>query len=240
MPPGPGINDNGSGSVGILAVARALSKWSVNNAVRFCWWSAEEFGLLGSEFYVANLAPEEAQKIRGYLNYDMIASPNYMLGIYDGDGSSFNLSGPPGSAQFEKFHEDFFRSKGSPFVSTEFSGRSDYGPFLAVGIPAGGLFTGAEQLKSPEEAVLFGGEAGVAYDINYHQVGDDYSNLNFEAFEINSKAIAASVAQYAVDLSSIPVRNATATPAVTPRSLGKPPAKKAHDHGIVHDDDLRS
>lgn len=42
-------------------------------------------------------------------------------------------------------------------------GRSDYGPFLEVNIPAGGLFTGAEVVKTAQEAVLFGGQAGMPY-----------------------------------------------------------------------------
>ena len=119
--------------------------------MRFCFWSAEEFGLLGSEHYVTNLNASEVEKIRLYLNFDMIASPNYMFGIYDGDGSAFNLSGPPGSAQAEAFFEDWFASNGLNSVPTEFSGRSDYGPFLDAGIPAGGLFTGAEVEKTEEE-----------------------------------------------------------------------------------------
>lgn len=148
---GPGINDDGSGIIGILETALQLSAYSVNNAVRFCFWSAEEFGLLGSEHYVTTLNASEVEKIRLYLNFDMIASPNYMFGIYDGDGSAFNLSGPPGSAQAEAFFEDWFAANGLNSVPTEFSGRSDYGPFLDAGIPAGGLFTGAEVEKTEEE-----------------------------------------------------------------------------------------
>jgi carboxypeptidase Q len=102
---GPGINDDGSGSIGILEVAERLSAYSTNNAVRFGWWSGEEFGLLGSEYYVSTLNESEAAKIRLYLNFDMIASPNYYYAIYDGDGSDFNITGPPGSAEAEAFFE---------------------------------------------------------------------------------------------------------------------------------------
>lgn len=209
---GPGINDNGSGSVGLLTVAKALTKFNVKNAVRFAWWSAEEFGLLGSEHYVAELTPEEDKKIRLYVNFDMIASPNYILGVYDGDGSAFNLTGPPGSAEVERFLEDYFKEKNVPSVPTEFDGRSDYGPFLAKNIPAGGLFTGAEDNKTAEEAALFGGEAGVAHDANYHQEGDTFDNLNFEAFEINAKAIAAVVASYGSDWQDFPTRSNSSVP----------------------------
>lgn len=204
---GPGINDNGSGSIGILEVALQLAKYEVNNAVRFAWWSAEEFGLLGAEYYVNQSTPEDLDKIRLYLNFDMIASPNYFLGIYDGDGSAFNLSGPAGSAEAEALFEGYFASKELPSQPTEFSGRSDYGPFLDVGVAAGGLFTGAEQIKTEAEAALYGGTAGVAYDENYHRVGDTVDNLNLEAFLINTRAIAHSIATYAESFDTLPPRS---------------------------------
>jgi Zn-dependent M28 family amino/carboxypeptidase len=202
---GPGINDDGSGTVGVLRVAEALAKFKINNAVRLGFWSAEEYGLLGSYYYVNSINGSETElaKIRAYLNFDMIASPNYIYGVYDGDGSAFNLTGPPGSAAIEKEFEDFFRNKGANSVPTEFSGRSDYAAFIENGIPSGGLFTGAEQLKTPEEAVLFGGEAGVAYDVNYHLEGDDIANLNKEAYLLNTKAIAHTVATYALSWDTI-------------------------------------
>lgn len=83
----------------------------------------------------------------------------------------------------------YFASKNISTVPTAFDGRSDYGPFIAegVGIPAGGVFTGAEGIKTEQQAALFGGTAGVAYDVNYHAKGDTYDNLNFGAFLVNAK-----------------------------------------------------
>ncbi|KAH6622602.1 hypothetical protein F5144DRAFT_334443 [Chaetomium tenue] len=206
VPAGPGINDDGSGTIGILTVAKALAKFRVKNAVRFAFWSAEEFGLLGSYFYMNSIngSDTEVAKIRAYLNFDMIASPNYIYGIYDGDGNAFNLTGPAGSDVIEKDFENFFKSKNSNSVPTEFSGRSDYAAFIENGIPSGGLFTGAEVLKTEEEAKLFGGEAGVAYDINYHKIGDDINNLALDAYLLNTQAIADSVAKYALSFKTLP------------------------------------
>ncbi|WYZ37647.1 hypothetical protein EsH8_II_001153 [Colletotrichum jinshuiense] len=203
---GPGINDDGSGTVGVLTVAKALANFQVKNAVRLGFWGAEEYGKLGSYFYVKSLnsSEEEISKVRAYLNFDMIASPNPILAIYDGDGSAFNFSGPPGSDVIEKDFEDFFESKGLGHVPTEFSGRSDYAGFIENGIPSGGLFTGAEGIKTEAEAALFGGEAGVAYDVNYHLVGDDINNLDHDAYLVNTKAIAHSVAKYAISFDSLP------------------------------------
>ncbi|KAK3356860.1 hypothetical protein B0T25DRAFT_140610 [Lasiosphaeria hispida] len=206
---GPGINDDGSGTIGVLNVAVALSKYKVKNAVRFGFWGAEEFGKLGSYFYVKSLNSSEAEvaKMRAYLNFDMIASPNYIYGVYDGDGSAFNLTGPSGSDVIEKDFEEFFVANGEASVPSEFSGRSDYAAFIENGIPSGGLFTGAEVLKTEAEAALFGGEAGVAYDINYHKIGDDINNLSHEAYLLNTKAIANSVAKYAISFDSLPPVN---------------------------------
>ncbi|WP_328943588.1 M28 family metallopeptidase [Streptomyces sp. NBC_00250] len=204
---GPGINDNGSGSAGLLQTALELakSKDKVRNKVRFAWWSAEENGLLGSEHYVNNLTALDKSEIKLYLNFDMIASPNYGLFVYDGDNSD-NVgagAGPEGSAQLERDITGFMDKRGLPHEGTDFSGRSDYGPFIEVGIPSGGTFTGAEGIKTAAQAAKFGGTAGVAYDVNYHAKGDDLKNVDMKAFDANIKVIANAVGTYAHDISSL-------------------------------------
>ena len=209
---GPGINDDGSGTVALLELAVQLTKFGVKNAVRFSFWSGEEEGLVGSTYYVNNLPAEEQARIRMYLNFDMIASPNYVLAVYDGDGSAFNLTGPPGSAQAEALFNDYFNNiEGVPSVPTEFSGRSDYQAFINVGIPSGGLFTGAEGIKTAEQAELFGGQADVAYDVNYHLVGDTIDNCNAVAWVTNTRAIAHSIATYGNSWEGIPERSSNTT-----------------------------
>ncbi|MGW6706755.1 M28 family metallopeptidase [Streptomyces sp. NPDC054956] len=204
---GPGINDNGSGSAGILQVAQNLasSQNKIKNKVKFAWWSAEEFGLLGSEAYVDGLTDEQKKQIKLYLNFDMIASPNAAYFVYDGDDSDKVGSGPgpEGSAQLEKGINDFLDSKKVPREGTDFSGRSDYGPFIAVGIPSGGTFTGAEGIKTAEQAAKFGGQAGVAYDVNYHGKGDTLANIDQKALDINVDVIADAVGHYAFDLAPL-------------------------------------
>ncbi|KAG4439944.1 hypothetical protein IFR05_004570 [Cadophora sp. M221] len=205
---GPGINDNGSGTNSLLEIAMQLPKYSVKNAVRFGWWTAEEPGLLGSTFYVANLNQSEINKIRLVLNFDMLASPNYIYSIYDGDGSAFNETGPPGSAEAEAAFQNYFTSIAHfNYTEIEFDGRSDYGPFLDVGIPCGGIDTGAEGIKTVEEQAMFGGKAGVAYDINYHGKGDNLSSLHLGAWTEMTKALAHMTALYARSWESLPPRN---------------------------------
>ncbi|MEU9833544.1 M28 family peptidase [Streptosporangium sp. NPDC048047] len=205
---GPGINDNGSGSAAILETALEVSRQRLTPSkhLRFAWWGAEELGLRGSQYYVNNLPSTERSKIKGYLNFDMVASPNAGYFIYDGDNSDGVGSGPgpAGSAQLEATLAAYFASIGVPTRGTDFDGRSDYGPFISVGIPAGGTFTGAEGIKSSAQASLWGGTAGAAFDSCYHRSCDTVSNVNDTALNRNADAIA-----YAV------WTIATATPPVT-------------------------
>jgi hypothetical protein len=190
---GPGINDNGSGSSTILEIAEEMSELGytkkLQRSVRFAFWGAEEFNLLGSEYYVANLTPRQQARIYANLNFDMLGSPNYVRFVYDGDGSDGGPVGPPGSDVIEQIFVDYFESQGLASEPTAFDGRSDYGPFIAVGIPAGGLFSGAEGIKTPEQAAIYGGTAGEQYDPCYHEACDDITNLSTQAlFELGDAA----------------------------------------------------
>ena len=177
VPAGPGINDNGSGSAALLELAQNLSKVKPDNTIRLAWWGAEERGLIGSTEYVAGLSMEEKARIGLYLNFDMIASPNYIFMVYDGDQSGFPAPAgvpiPPGSIEIEDLFESYFTSVGAPYDDAQFSGRSDYQAFINAGIPSGGLFTGAEVLKTPAQALIWGGTAGQAYDPCYHAACDN-------------------------------------------------------------------
>lgn len=199
VPEGPGINDNGSGSAAILEVAQQLAKkqGAVRNKVRFAWWGAEELGLLGAEHYVTDLAennPAALDDIRAYLNFDMVGSPNFVRFVYDGDNSlGTGVDGPDGSAQLEDLFTGYFANRKLANEPTAFDGRSDYGPFLDAGIASGGLFTGAEEVKTEEQEAVYGGTAGEAYDSCYHQECDDLGNISTPALDQMSDAIAHAV-----------------------------------------------
>jgi len=208
---GPGMNDNASGSSGILETALQFAasggtRHNDGNKVRFALWTAEEVGLQGSDHYVSELSQTERDKIALYLNFDMIASPNYGLFVYDGDDSDGEGSGPgpEGSAQLERGIVDFLASRGEEARGADFDGRSDYGPFIEAGIPSGGSKTGAEGIKSAEEQKLWGGEADAAYDGCYHQKCDDLGNIDKKAFDLNIKVMADAVGRYSRDVSDLP------------------------------------
>ncbi len=200
---GPGVQDNGSGSAAILEVALQMAKVKPRNKVRFAWWGAEESGLIGSNFYVAGLSDEERDQIALYLNFDMIGSPNFVRFIYDGDGSAFGLVGPPGSEAIEAYFEDFYADRGLASEPTQISFRSDYAAFFNNGIPFGGLFTGAEVIKTPEQAAIYGGTAGDQYDPCYHLACDTFDNISLEVLDLNADAVAASTLQYAMNTESV-------------------------------------
>jgi Zn-dependent M28 family amino/carboxypeptidase len=166
----------------------------------------------------------------------MVGSPNYMFGVYDGDDSAVAGAGPgpAGSAEIEDVFEAFFARRGLSTEPADFSGRSDYGPFIAagVGIPAGGLFTGAEGIKTEEQVARYGGVAGAQFDPCYHDPCDSVSpvtdgadpdlyaelrrqyrlfgNVNTYALDVNADAIATAVATFAYDTSTLPPRTAPA------------------------------
>lgn len=186
---GPGSNDNGSGSAGLLAVALTVAEQRLRPArhLRFAWWGAEELGLVGSTEYVERLPDAELATIAGYVNVDMIGSPNPGYFVYASDGQ------PPGSAAIEKVLTGHFAAIDVRTEPVVVGGRSDHAAFARAGIPTGGLFTGAEQIKSVEQAARWGGTAGVAFDPCYHRACDTLDNVDTTALDRNTDAVATAV-----------------------------------------------
>ena len=196
---GPGINDNGSGSATILEIAEQMANVNTANHVRFIWFSAEESGLIGSQYYVDQLSDAELGQIGSMLNFDMVASPNFARFVYNGSSKT----APKGAGAIEDVFNDWFKSRGLAYEPTPFDGRSDYGPFIAEGIPAGGLFTGAEGIKSAAQVTLYGGIAGAAFDPCYHAACDTIANINDTALDQMSDAAAAATLRLAQSTTSI-------------------------------------
>lgn len=217
VPEGPGINDNGSGVAAVLETALQLgSAPDVNYAVRFGFWGAEEVGLMGSNDYVQSLSVEELRNISLYLNFDMIGSPNPGYFTYDSDLSlPPDPDGPPvgripeGSAGIERTLVAYLDAAGKPAEDINFDGRSDYDGFALAGIAIGGVFSGAEAEKTPEQAERWGGEAGEPFDPNYHKESDVLANIDRTALAINGAAVAYAVGVYAQDQggrNGVPIR----------------------------------
>ncbi|MEU9004918.1 M28 family metallopeptidase [Streptomyces sp. NPDC048551] len=181
---GAGINDNGSGSAAVLETALAVSRAGLQPTkhLRFGWWGAEELGLVGSKYYVNSLPAAEKAKISGYLNFDMIGSPNPGYFVYDDDPT------------IEQTFKNYYAGLGIPTeIETEGDGRSDHAPFKSAGVPVGGLFSGADYTKTAAQAQKWGGTSGQAFDRCYHASCDTTANINDTALDRNADAIAYAV-----------------------------------------------
>ncbi|ALG83294.1 M28 family peptidase [Gordonia phthalatica] len=196
---GPGINDNGTGSAAVLETAATIgANADVKNKVRFALWGAEEEGLFGSEHYVSALSAEQASKIKRYLNFDMLGSPNGGYFTFDGDGSGKleGGAGPAGSGVIEQVFRNYFAWRNVPVDASAFDGRSDYGPFKEAGIACGGVDTGADGKKSQKQQSQWGGTVGDFFDPNYHKPGDTISNVNLGMYRIALGSVAFSTAYF--------------------------------------------
>ena len=238
---GPGINDNGSGSASLLEIAEQMSKVKPQNTVRLAWWGAEESGLIGSREYVAGLSQAERDRIALYLNFDMVASPNYIFMVYDGDESGFAapVVVPEGSEAIEDLFESYYTKVGQPYDDAEFSGRSDYQAFILAGIPAGGLFTGAEVVKTQVQEDIWGGTAGESFDQCYHQACDTLDNISMEALDVNIDAIATAVLAYSYSTESVNGVGGARVPGGLnlPAPAGPEESWSAGGGGLAHDHD---
>ena len=177
---GPGVNDDGSGTSAQLEIAKQISAKGLvpNQKIRFMWFGGEEEGLIGSNYYAEHLSQTEVNKIMVMLDTDMISSPNFARLVYDGNGSvSGNPAGPPGSGEVERVFTDFWSSQGFASEQIPFDGRSDYVGFTDRGIPAGGIFAGAEAIKTKQQVRLYGGVAGEQLDPCYHAFCDRLSSI---------------------------------------------------------------
>jgi Zn-dependent M28 family amino/carboxypeptidase len=198
VPAGPGINDNGSGSAALLEIAEQMAKVKPRNKVRFAWWGAEEFGQLGSiDWVIQAFNSGELDNVALYLNFDRIGSPNFVRFVYDGDTQ------PPGSEVIEQLFKDHFDDQDLPTEEFVAGASSDHFAFAFFGVPVGGLFTGSEVIKTPEQAAIYGGTAGEQYDPCYHLACDTFDNVSLEVLDQMTDAAAIAILTYGMNTESV-------------------------------------
>lgn len=179
---GPGINDDGSGTMTILELGRQLAAAATGPQsqagdgwkVRIAFWTGEEIGLLGSGAYVQGLDSTAVGSIEAYLNFDMLGSSNGVREVYSGA----ETTRPTESTAVAALFSSGFDRVGLSWSITEVGGGADHASFNNFGIPTGGLFSGANEIKTPEQAALFGGTAGVPNDSCYHLPCDTVDNID--------------------------------------------------------------
>jgi hypothetical protein len=180
---GPGINDDGSGSMTVLEIARQLAARTgmVESAaaggaspapaqgwkVRFAFWTGEEIGLFGSTAWVGRSNAPPLSSIAAYINLDMLGSQNGGRYVYDGAATTR----PVQSGAVQQLFVRALEEKGLLWQSLQV-GSSDNVPFDGFGVPTGGLFSGANEIKTTGQADIFGGTANVAEDACFHLACD--------------------------------------------------------------------
>jgi hypothetical protein len=221
FPRSPGINDNGSGVAALLETATALSSApKTTNAVRFAFWSSESEA---PRKYVGGLARDQLADVAMYFSVDMLGSPNAGYFTYDGDQSAQpnpdipSQSVPVGSAGVERTLAGYLNLAGVRPADMPLSRVADYGPFLAAGIPIGGLTAGSSQRKTEVQARLWGGQAGIPFDPNYGTGRDNIDNIDRKALSVMAQAAAFAVGTYAES-----VEGANGVPPKDQRHRGTP------------------
>lgn len=209
-PRSPGINDNGTGVAALLSIAEAMgSSPAGGNAVRFAFWGSESLGAAGK--YLSGLDAGQLDDIAAYLDADMLGSQNAGYFTYDGDQSVAVNEAPDGSAGIERTLAGYLNLAGVRPADIPLDNAGDSGPFLAAGVPVGGLTTGSTQQKSAAQARLWGGRAGAAFDPNHGTARDDIENVDHRALSITGPALAFAIGTYAHSIegvNGVPARDA--------------------------------
>jgi hypothetical protein len=199
---GPGINDDGSGVATLLELARALGGRHPEATVRLAFWSGEEMGLHGSSHYVAGLSAEERESLLVYVNVDMVGSPNGFAGVYE------EPDAPEGSAIAAELLRAAVERAGATPVGVDLHGRSDHYGFADVAVPTAGLFSGALEPVTEDQAAASDATAGRPADPCYHQACDDVDNVDLPL----ARVLAAALADFTVRVAEEPALLGWAAP----------------------------
>ena len=134
----PGADDNGSGSAGVLAIARATQHHRGELDLRFILFSGEEEGLFGSLAYVAALPAAQRSRIRAVVNMDMIATVNTPVPTVLLEGAALSQNVIDALADAAHTYTGLtVQTSLNPF-------NSDHVPFIDAGIPAVLTIEGAD------------------------------------------------------------------------------------------------
>ena len=174
----PGANDDGSGTVAVLAAAYVLSKFNFNRTIKYILFSGEEQGLLGSHEYAKDQY-ENNEKILVELNADMIGHTKTAEGgrkyrVYANDNAAWMMN------EIEKINQDYnINFEMITGLSSLEGGGSDYMSFFRYGY---------------DTLAFFQAEIIVKY---WHTPLDLVENVNFSYLVNTTRLITASLAYFA-------------------------------------------
>lgn len=154
-----------------LALTLARAHPTMLNHARFGFWTDEEQGLNGSRFYANSLPSAERTKIRGYFNFDMVASTNA--------GFFINRITSAVGLVLKSYYDSIGVQTEE---NTEGVGRSDDASFNTIGAQTSGVASGASRVKTAAQVTKWGGTQS-AFDACYHRSCDTFpANINDTAF----------------------------------------------------------
>ena len=161
-----GADDNGSGTISVLHVAKALAavRGSLKRSVIIMWFSGEEEGLLGSYYYVGKDPIVPIAKTVYMINMDMVgymkSNGNQLAAL--GGGTS-----RAGQTILEAIGQKYQDRKIK--ITEKAGGGSDHVPFMAKGVPGVFLHT------------------GVANNTNYHKTSDTSDKIDYAGMHLAAK-----------------------------------------------------
>lgn len=187
-----GMNDNASSVAVVLETALLMKNTKPVKKLRFAWWTGEELGLRGSNYYVEHLSKDEIAKISAYFNYEDLGAPNggRMIMGYSPDVT------PKGSEEITNLYTDYFKAQNLKYFVFDpklgnAESRSDMHAFMKAGVPVGFIASGANIPWNPLFATIFtdlpNRTLGLATHPCYHKVcdrltmtGDELKDPNFD------------------------------------------------------------
>ena len=138
----PGADDNASGTVAMLSLARAFIEQRPKRSVIFVWHTAEEKGLIGAYYFVQH-CPVPAEKISANLNLDMVSRNDPgMIYLIGSDNLSTELDAAIHAANERSVRLRLDYTYESPAHPDRFFFRSDQLPYIRYGIPGVWFFSG--------------------------------------------------------------------------------------------------
>ena len=201
----PASTTTAPASAMLLETAEQMHELGISprNKVRFIFFSGEEQGLLGSDYYVSQLTKKQVQDISVMLDYDMLASGNYARFIYDGNGDEQGFAGPNGSGVIEQVFKDFWDSQGLAYETIPFDGRSDYDAFTIGESRPAASSPGPRSSRQPSRSRSTAAPRVSPFDPCYHQLCDTLANINEQGLLEHKDAAVHAILTFAQTTSSV-------------------------------------
>ncbi|MCL2739262.1 MAG: M28 family metallopeptidase [Bacteroidales bacterium] len=191
---GPGMNDNGSGTVMLLEMARAFKGWDFGYNIVFFFCDYEEGGLRGAYAFCAEMTEEERENFVANYNMDMISTSqkdcvHFFLNISDIELRPYatpltvdqRLIHVPEAVEIAKRYDVFNHSYlagqkvgfDMEFFNICYDTTTDHYAFVRFG---NGYYANHTNMMNAVEYDWRQNEKGTGFETLYHKVGDTYAN----------------------------------------------------------------